>query len=110
MPMTVSLGSDDLIIDAQAVGAYLMEHEIPDPTLVPRAEDGEEVMELQTTTSRDSAVVTPQQLEPWKTKKWAGEGLEVLWWPGFDHATVYAQEHSSEKLIEVLVEYSRSAR
>ena len=102
MKTTVSLDSDDLIIDAQAIGAYLMEHEIPDPALVERT-DGEEVVELHMTAAHEM-----ERAEPWKTKMLdPGEGLEVLWWPGFDHATIYAQEQSNEKLIEVLVEYSR---
>lgn len=98
MNFTVSLGSNDLIVNAEAVGNYLMNGQIPDPVIVNDA-DGARSMKLE---SGDGA-------ESWKTKKWSGKGLEIMWWPGFDHATVYSNKESSDELVRVLVEYSRRA-
>lgn len=92
------MGSEDLIIDAQAIGDYLIEHNTPDPVLVDQA-SGEVTMKLQ----------TDGRSQAWKTKKWSGLGLEILWWQGLDHASVYDEAETRGELIRILVEYSRAS-
>ncbi|KAF2485098.1 hypothetical protein BDY17DRAFT_292925 [Neohortaea acidophila] len=100
MKMTASLASKDLIVDTQAVGMYLTENIVPDPVLK-EDEDGRKQMELQV---GKEAYGTAHQ---WKHRPWRGNGLEVIWWEGLDHAQVYDQASTRARLIEVLVEYSR---
>lgn len=42
----------------------------------------------------------------WKGREWSGKGLEVMWWPGFDHGEAFETKESRAKLVGVLVEYS----
>lgn len=99
MKMTASLASKDLIVDTQAVGMYLTEHQIPDPVLK-EDEDGRKQMELQVD---EHAYGTANQ---WKRRAWQGKGLEVINWEGFDHAQVFDQPSTRARLIDVLVQYS----
>ena len=100
MKMTASLGSKDLIVDTQAVGMYLTEHQIPDPILV-KDDEGRKHMELQ---SGDTCYGTANQ---WKQRRWRNDGLEVMWWEGLDHAQVFDKHSTRAKLIDVLVQYSK---
>jgi hypothetical protein len=96
--ITVSLGSEDLIVDAEGIGSYLMENKIPDPVIVEN-DAGVKHMELQPAGGSS---------DDWKNKKWTGKGLEIMWWQGVDHSNVYKTHDSSEELIKVLVEYCRN--
>ena len=95
--ITTSLASKDLIVNTEAVGTYLSEHQVPDPVLS-EDKDGRLSMEL-------------QQPKPsachWKHRPWRGSGLDVMWWEGLDHAQVFDQQDTRAKLIDVLVEYSK---
>ncbi|TKA69598.1 hypothetical protein B0A55_09256 [Friedmanniomyces simplex] len=99
MRITASLASRDLIVDTKAVGAYLMEHELPDPVVVEDDEKGEH-MELDVK-GHDKGQ------QAWKTRPWQGKGLEVLWWDDLDHAQVFDDKRKRAKLVEVLAEYSK---
>ena len=97
MRMTASLASDDLIVDTEAVGTYLTEHQVPDP-VVKKDEEGERKMELQ----------PPNRVHThWKHRPWRGKGLEVMWWEGLDHGQVFDQQGPRAKLVDVVVEYSK---
>ena len=100
MKITASLASDDLIVDTQAVGSYLTEHEIPDPALKEDKED-QACMELQT----DAKIYGTS--DEWKRRPWRGNGLEVIWWEGLDHAQVFDQQSTRARLVDVLVRYSK---
>ncbi|KAK5123816.1 hypothetical protein LTR85_002452 [Meristemomyces frigidus] len=106
MRMTVSLASRDLIVDTQAVGAYLAKHEVPDPVIVKDGANGQKHMELGThekKKGKDGEV----EVEEWKQRTFTGKGLEVLWWDDFDHAQVFDSGETRGKLVDVLVEYSK---
>lgn len=94
MRLTASMGSDDLIVNTNAVRAYLAERDLPDPVLV---EDvaGHKQMQLRTHSTANTE----------KSSRWRGSGLEVLWWDGYDHAGVFDSKQDRAKLVEVLVEY-----
>lgn len=95
--VTVSLASRDLIVDTQAVGAYLTQHRVPDP-IVKQDSDGHESMTLET--ERNGKADT------WKHRAWEGKGLEVLWYEGLDHAQVFDTRASRARLTNVIVGYS----
>ena len=101
MKMTASLASHDLIVDTQAVGTYLTEHEIPDPVLKEDA-DQRVYMELQ----GDSKVYGTS--DQWKQRPWRGKGLEVMWWEGLDHAQVFDEQSTRARLVDVIVRYSKT--
>ncbi|KAK0310132.1 hypothetical protein LTR82_014955 [Friedmanniomyces endolithicus] len=99
MKITVSLASRDLIVDTKAVGAYLMENEVPDPVVVEDVAKGAH-MELEVKGHDRGGLA-------WKTRPWLGKGLEVLWWDDLDHAQVFDDKGKRAKLVEVLVVYSK---
>ena len=70
--VTVALGGKDLIVDAEAVGQYLMSF-LSEGILTASKEvvsTGSETRETQ---------------NAWKRKPWVGSGLEVLWYQKLDH-------------------------
>ncbi|WPH05096.1 Hypothetical protein R9X50_00799700 [Acrodontium crateriforme] len=95
--VTVSLASRDLIVDTQAVGTYLTQHRIPDP-VVKRDKTGHESMTLETERNGHA--------DEWKFRAWQGQGLEVLWYEGLDHAQVFDTPGSRARLLNVVVGYS----
>ncbi|KAL1622677.1 hypothetical protein SLS56_008602 [Neofusicoccum ribis] len=74
---TVSLAGRDLIVDAQTVGAYLVDRHL-------KAVD-----------------------DSWKERRWVGKGVDVLWFAGLDHAQVFDGLADRAKLIDVLKEYCK---
>lgn len=107
MRLTASLSSRDLIVDTEAVGRYLVNHEIPDPVLLKDKKANQEHMELEVASKKKKE--KREVGEAWKVRKFGGKGLEVLWWEDLDHAQVFDQAGSRAKLVDVLVEYSRSS-
>lgn len=97
MKVTVSLASDDLIVDTKAVAEYLIGDEVPDPVLV--NENGHAKMKLNG--HRSDAVKRLRQ------RSWRGTGLDVLWWDDLDHAQVFDEKRTRARLVDVLVAYSR---
>ena len=100
MRVTASLARRDLIVDTEAVGAYLMEKKVPDPVVVKEG-DGKAKMAL----SVNGTDVGED--EDWKVRKWKGKGLEVLWWDDLDHAQVFDNKDDRKKLVEVVVDYCK---
>lgn len=90
---TASLSSDDLIVNAPAVRDYLVGGELPDPVVVGSA-TGETHVDSKTDGEGDA-----------KAMHWRGVGLEVLWWDGYDHASVLETQQDRAKLVKVVVEY-----
>ncbi|KAH0545373.1 hypothetical protein FGG08_000514 [Glutinoglossum americanum] len=74
--LTVSLGGKDLIVDTEAVGAYLTE-----------------------------ADKESQETGSWKERAWEGEGLDLLWFRNLDHAQVFDREITRRQLVEVVRTY-----
>ncbi|KAI9511086.1 hypothetical protein F5148DRAFT_1274424 [Russula earlei] len=81
LPIAVSLAGRDQIVDAPAVHAYLT--------------DGEE----QGSTAEEGAAGAPS--------RWAQHGLEVLYFPELDHATVFDTPKDRAVLLEVLRRFVR---
>lgn len=100
MKFTASLSKRDLIVDTPAVARYLLQHDKPDPVVVQNG--NRKTMQLQ-----DAKYGTDDfdasSLPPWK-----GQGLEILWWPEYDHAQVMDHVASRAKLISVISQYCRS--
>jgi hypothetical protein len=44
--------------------------------------------------------------DDWKRRRWVGEGLDVLWFSGLDHAQVFDTARTRDPLIEAIAEYS----
>ena len=101
MRMTVSLASKDLIVDTEAVGAYLAQDEVPDPHLI-TDKTNQDRMELKTEGK------VKRRNEHWKERIFTGKGLDVLWWDGLDHAQVFDQAETREKVVRVLAEYVKT--
>jgi pimeloyl-ACP methyl ester carboxylesterase len=76
-PTAVSLSGCDQIVDARAVHAYLTHGEVEDPAAG----------------------------EP--PSRWAKDGLEVLYFPGLDHATVFDKLKDRAPLLEILSRFVR---
>lgn len=93
MRLTVSLASDDLIVNTRAVRDYLECGDVPDVEVV-KEKDGQRHIELQS-----SGACHPV------SKAWRGKGLETFWWDGHDHAGVFDQKIDRAQLIKVLDEY-----
>ncbi|KAM3416410.1 hypothetical protein BST61_g8007 [Cercospora zeina] len=93
MRFTASISSDDLILNANAVRAYLENGTKSDPVIT-KDEEGRNTMELEPTDATTS-------------KPWRGSGLETLWWQGHDHGDVYVRKDHRARLIKVIEEYCR---
>ncbi|KXT15291.1 hypothetical protein AC579_4856 [Pseudocercospora musae] len=93
MRLTASLASEDLIVNASAVKAYLTEKDIPNPVVVEN-DDGQMEMQLQ-----------PQHDTKPRHMPWKGKGVDVLWFDGYDHAEVFDAKEDRTTLVDVLVEY-----
>ena len=108
MRITASLARRDLIVDTEAVGAYLMQDDVvPDPVL--RRRDGEDgVSEREGVMGLE--VEGENKKQEWKEREFVGKGLEVLWWDELDHAQVFDIKETREKLVRVLVEYCRDSK
>ncbi|KAI9730206.1 MAG: hypothetical protein M1834_005970 [Cirrosporium novae-zelandiae] len=81
--VTVALAENDSIVNTEAVGTYLAGVEDDDE----EEEDGEGAS--------------------WKENKLMGEGLEVLWLPGLDHAQAFDRDWAKERLVSVVLGYCR---
>lgn len=98
MRITASLASRDLIVDTAAVAQYLLEDEVPHPVLKQR--NGEKWMGLEID-GREAWV------KGLKHRPWTGRGLDVLWCDDLDHAQVFDNLEARERLVRVLVEYTK---
>jgi len=87
MPVTVSLAGRDQIVDARAVRAYLTGSK--DPGEEGQGDDG----------SKGGAGRSPS--------RWAQDGLEVLYFPDLDHATVFDTPRDRAPLLEALRRFVR---
>ena len=74
---TVVLSGQDLIVDTETVGRYLV-------------------------ADKNGAVVE----ENWKARKWQGKGLDVLWFDDLDHAQVFDTKANCEILVNVVRGYT----
>lgn len=92
MRLTASISSDDLIVSAKAVRAYLESDIKPVPAIV-RDVKNQTMMDLQPAS------------DPPKQQPWRGSGLETIWWEGHDHGDVYGCKEHRARLTRVLVEY-----
>jgi pimeloyl-ACP methyl ester carboxylesterase len=86
---TVVLSEKDIIIDTLTLGRYLTR----------RPQKGDQPKWYQERKEHDDG---------WKTREWTGRGLEVVWYPGLNHAEVYDSYDSRKNLIDILQRYSTS--
>jgi pimeloyl-ACP methyl ester carboxylesterase len=80
--MTVMLSERDIIVDAKAVGRYL-------------------------TREKGMRAVDDHRGDEWKRWTWKGEGLDVLWFDGLNHAELFDAKADREILIRVLMNYCK---
>jgi pimeloyl-ACP methyl ester carboxylesterase len=78
--VTVVLGEKDLIVDTEAVGAYLADK-----------------------------VVAGREKGSWKEGVWKEDGWNVLWFRGLDHAQVFDKKSTRGKLVDIVRRYSIAA-
>ncbi|MCJ1289852.1 hypothetical protein MMC34_001385 [Xylographa carneopallida] len=79
--MTVFLGAEDIIVNTEAVGNYLTR------------QDGIQALN----DHRDS--------QSWKTQKWSGKGIDVVWLPECDHGEVVDYREYRKQVLDVTMEY-----
>ena len=91
--VTVALGGKDLIVDAEAVGQYLM------------SSSSEETLTV-SEQAESTASETRETQNAWKMKPWVGSGLEVLWYEHLDHAQVFDREKTRRPVIKAVSVYS----
>jgi len=97
-----------MIVDTEAVGRYLMENEVPDPAVV---QDGtnEKHMELEVSKKKGGKEKAVCRVDDWKKRPWTGQKeLEVLWFDDLDHGEVFDEKAARRRLVDVIVEYSKS--
>jgi pimeloyl-ACP methyl ester carboxylesterase len=99
--MTVSLGGQDVIVDSQAVRKYLTRH----ANL--HVVDGLDENGRKHPDSKTEANANVGRLEMGNCE---GKGLEVLWFDDLGHAQVFDTREAREKLVDILVEYSKDAK
>lgn len=85
--VTVSLAGQDLIVDTDAVGSYLIN---------------------ETPTQGDSAMT--MERESWKRRSYHGDGLGVLWFDELDHAQVFDKAATRARLVEVVSRYCKGRK
>ncbi|KAJ5337394.1 hypothetical protein MYU51_020379 [Penicillium brevicompactum] len=81
--VTVVLSGNDLIVDTQTVGEYLVG-------------------------SSKFGAVDKEEAQPWKNMPWVGYGLELLWFEQLDHAQVFDLEKTRRPVIRAISVYSNA--
>lgn len=76
-PVTVVLSGKDLIVNTKSVARYLARNDSDFP--------GE---------------------EDWKHQRWVGQGLDIIWLDGLDHAQVFDSKQNCRMLVDVVRAYS----
>lgn len=91
--VTASISSADLIVSAKAVRAYLESNTTGTGTYSKQV-DGSGGVEKREGLHRGVGSET-----------WKGQGLETIWWEGYDHGDVYDSKEDRARLIRALVHY-----
>jgi pimeloyl-ACP methyl ester carboxylesterase len=99
MNMTVSLGSQDRIVDAQAVRCYLTRRTDQHPVF----EADEDRRERS-----DSKPEGNDNMGGCEAGPCEHNGLQLLWFDGLGHAQVFDTRETRMKLVNILVKYSRA--
>lgn len=82
---TIMLSERDIIVAVEPIGRYLTRRE--GMTALEDSKRGDE----------------------WKTTKWCGGDLDVLWLEGLNHAEVFDTRRDRKRVIEIAMNYSRGA-
>ncbi|PQE22949.1 carboxypeptidase cpdS protein [Rutstroemia sp. NJR-2017a BBW] len=118
--VTACLAGRDLIVDTEAVGRYLCCGSLSGRG-TPREGvangsagrldmgrlidvEGEEE-DTMITGEVGESTKDDEVEEEWKYREWKGEGVEVLWFAGLDHAQVFDKKSSRRRVIEVVRRY-----
>jgi pimeloyl-ACP methyl ester carboxylesterase len=91
--VTVVLSGKDLIVDAEAVGQYLMSSSL------------EGILTVAKLAALTNSKINEAATE-WKSRPWTGSGLEVLWFEQLDHAQVFDVEKTRKPIIKAISVYS----
>ncbi|KAG9249074.1 hypothetical protein BJ878DRAFT_150702 [Calycina marina] len=114
---TVSLGGQDLIVNTEAVGQYLSEPISGfESRYAASASSSRTLIDIDKSTEIDSGLRnrgndTPaesddeQGEEEWKNRPWRGDGIDVLWFSGLDHAQVFDKPATRRRLINCIRAY-----
>ena len=109
--VSVALSGRDLIVDTRAVGRYLGEEEGGYERFL-MAEEGEEGARGKNSRSGGAEDDAGRRVAPayhedaWMERGWKGEGLDVLWFPRCDHASVFERKADYGRLVQVLRAYA----
>ena len=109
--ISVALAGKDLIVDTKAVGRYLGEEEGGYERFL-MVEDEDEVGVVDSTGNDVSGIETSGGKastafeDAWMERGWKGEGVDVLWFPRCDHASVFERKASYGRLVHVLRAYA----
>jgi pimeloyl-ACP methyl ester carboxylesterase len=128
--VTVSLGGRDLIVNTEAVGRYLSSSKADETRLHPEElasersrsanlidleSDEDSSPSLRMMKSEGTSIDSRNNDdsiddEEWKTRGWAGTGIDVLWFRDLDHAQVFDKQSSRRRLINAIHQYCDGAQ
>ena len=112
--VTVSLGGRDLIVNTEAVGKYLSnissKSELPngcgsgnESGVLIDLDDNKDRNETKTKLCGGEAA--DRFDEEWKSRRWQGTGIDVLWFKDCDHAQVFDKPVTRKILIDTIHAY-----
>lgn len=85
--VTVLLSGKDIILGSERLGNYLAS----DPSLW-----------------KPSSSQTDEDTGSWKSRKWRGDGLDILWYNELNHAEVFDTKRDMEPLVEAIACYAKN--
>lgn len=90
-PTTVVVGSDDCLVNAEAIAAYITKGPPqPDPASV---------------VSKPDLQWSWTDKKSWETNFWSGEGLELYWLAGYDHGQSFFSTPVLRNIVKLLEQY-----
>ncbi|KAL5412980.1 hypothetical protein PMIN06_004469 [Paraphaeosphaeria minitans] len=90
-PTTVVVGSDDCLVNAEAIAAYVTKGPPqPDPASV---------------VSKPDLRWSWTDRKSWETNFWSGEGLELYWLAGYDHGQSFFSAPVLRNLVKLVEQY-----
>ncbi|KAF2443170.1 hypothetical protein P171DRAFT_522791 [Karstenula rhodostoma CBS 690.94] len=91
-PTTVVVGSDDCLVNAEAIAAYVTKGPPrPDPASV---------------VSKPDLQWSWDDRKSWEANFWSGEGLELYWLVGYDHGQAFFSAPVLRNLVKLVEQYS----
>lgn len=103
--VSVALSGKDLIVDTRAVGRYLCDDGDGDGGVGYERFLTEGEGEQEEVSRVENERPQSRSKDEWTERTWKGEGLEVLWFEGCDHAQVFDNERNFRRLVQVIKTY-----